>query len=78
MHLCTNCVLVTSESGGRTIVKQGKCRYLGPWAMNKKSKDTMLSQTLKVEEKKVSLCFLFEAQAPRDGRDVAVRNKQLN
>ena len=27
------------------------------WATNQKSKDTLLSQTLKVEEKKVSLVF---------------------
>ena len=33
------------------------CQYLGSWAKNKKSKDTLLSQTLKVEGKKVSLVF---------------------
>ena len=38
-----------------TIVKGKKCQYLGPWAMNKKNKDTLLSQTLNVKEKKVSL-----------------------
>ena len=39
-----------------TTVKGRKCQYLGPWAMNPKTKDTMLSQSLKVEGKKVSLC----------------------
>ena len=34
-----------------------KGQYLGPWAINEKTKDTFLSQTLKVEEKKVSLVF---------------------
>ena len=38
-----------------------KCFYLGSWAKHRKSKDTLLSQTLKVEEKKVSLVFLFRA-----------------
>ena len=36
-----------------------KWPYLGSWTTNKKSKDTLLSQTLKVEEKKVSLVFHF-------------------
>ena len=43
----------------------GKCQNLGPWAINEKTKDTLLSQTLKVEEKKVSLVFLFVVQEPR-------------
>ena len=38
-----------------------------PWQKIKKSKDTLLSQTLKVEEKKVSLFLLFMAQEPRYG-----------
>ena len=33
----------------------------------KKTKDTLLSQTLKVEENKVSLVFLFVTQEPRYG-----------
>ena len=33
----------------------------------KKSKDTLLSQTSKVEEKKVTLVFLYVAQEPRYG-----------
>ena len=33
----------------------------------KKSKDTLLSPTLKVEEKKVTLVFQFGAQEPRYG-----------
>ena len=41
----------------RIIVKGRKCQYLCPWAINKKTKDTLLSQTLKVEKKKVSLSF---------------------
>ena len=32
-----------------------------PWPKIKKSKNTLLSLTLKVEEKKVSLVFLFRA-----------------
>ena len=44
-----------------------KWPYLGPWAINEKTKDTLLSQTFKVEEKKVSLVFLFVAQEPRYG-----------
>ena len=38
-----------------------------PGPQIKKSKDTLLSQTLKVEEKKVTLVFLFVAQEPRYG-----------
>ena len=34
-----------------------KGQYIGPWAINKKNKDTLLSQTFKVEEKKVSLVY---------------------
>ena len=38
--------------------RQGKkVQYLGPLAINWKNKDILLSQTLKVEEKKVSLIF---------------------
>ena len=54
-----------SGSEVRTIVKGRICQYLGPWAMNRKTKDTLISQTLKVEEKKVSSDFLFVAQEPR-------------
>ena len=41
----------------RDIVKLENANILapGPWAINEKNKDTLLSQTLKVEEKKVSL-----------------------
>ena len=42
-----------------------KCQYLGPMAMNKKTKDSLFSLTLKVEEKKVSFLFSFMAQDPR-------------
>ena len=45
----------SSHSGVRTIVKGRKFQYLGSWATNHKTKDTLLSQTLKVKEKKVSL-----------------------
>ena len=46
--------------------RQGyKVQYLGPWAINWKNKDILLSQTLKVEEKKGSLVFLFVAWEPR-------------
>ena len=57
----------SSGSEVRTIVRGRNCQYLGPWAINDKNKDTLLSQTLKVEEKKVHLFFLFEAQEPRYG-----------
>ena len=57
----------TSVSEVRIIVKGRKCQYLGPWAINKKTKDTLLSQTLKVEKKKVSLFFWFVAQEPKYG-----------
>ena len=43
--------------------------YLGPWAKNQKNKGTLLSQTLKVEEKKVPLFFFIFW--PR-GRDIAI------
>ena len=57
----------TSVSEVRIIVKGRKCQYLGPWAINKKTKDTLLSQTLKVEKKKVSLSFWFVAQELKYG-----------
>ena len=41
----------------RAIVSGRNWQYLGSWATNQKSKDTLLSQTLKVEEKKVTLVF---------------------
>ena len=44
-----------------------KCFYLGSWANHRKSKDTLLSQTLKVEEKKVTLVFWFVGQERRYG-----------
>ena len=48
-------------------LKKKKWSYLGSWAKNKRFKDTLLSQTLKVEEKKVSLVFLLKASEPRYG-----------
>ena len=60
--------IFTLMAGVRTIIKGKKCQYLASWATNHKTKDTLLSQTLKVEEKKVSLFFWFEAQEPRYGR----------
>ena len=44
-----------------------KWPYLIPWASNQKTKGTFFSPTLKVEEKKVPLFFLFEAQGRRYG-----------
>ena len=38
-----------------------------PGPQIKKSKDTLLSETFKVEEKKVFLVFLLKAQEPRNG-----------
>ena len=35
--------------------------YVNYWASNQKNKDTLLSWTLKVEESKVPLFFLFKA-----------------
>ena len=40
------------------------CQYRGSWAPNQKSKDTLIFK-IKVEEKKVSLVFLFKALDPR-------------
>ena len=37
-----------------------KCPYLSPWAENEKNKDTLFSQTFKIEENKVMLFFHFE------------------
>ena len=51
--------IFTLMAGVRTIIKGKKCQYLGSWATNHKTKDTLLSQTLKVEEKKVSLVFFI-------------------
>ena len=59
--------IFTLMTGIRTIIKGRKCQYLGSWATNHETKDTLLSQTLKVEEKKESLFFLFEAHEPRYG-----------
>ena len=42
-----------------------KCPYLSPWAENEKNKDTLFSQTFKIEENKVALFFSFLAQDPR-------------
>ena len=44
-----------------------KCPYLSPWAENEKNKDTLLSQTFKIEENKVALFFSFLAHGPRYG-----------
>ena len=44
-----------------------KCPYLSPWAENEKNKDTLFSQTFKIEENKVALFFSFLAQGPRYG-----------
>ena len=49
------------------VPKGRRCPYLGPLAMNKKTKETLLSQTLNVEEKKVSLFFRIMAKDPRYG-----------
>ena len=49
----------------RTFIKGSKCQYLGPWDLDQKTQDTLLSHTLKVEEKKVIFVFLFMVQGPR-------------
>ena len=49
----------------RAIVRGRKCQHLGSWAKHEKNKDTLFSQTFKIEERKVSLDFLFLAQEPR-------------
>ena len=51
----------------QAITSGRNCQYLSSLATNQKSKDTLLSQTLKVEEKKVTLVFWFVAQEPRYG-----------
>ena len=51
-----------------TIFKGSKGQYLGPWATNHKTKDTLLPQTFKVEEKKSPYFFDFW---PRS-RDMAI------
>ena len=43
----------------QAIIEGSNCQYLGSWATNKKSKCTLLSQTLKVEEKKAFLVFFI-------------------
>ena len=50
-----------------TLTKQ-KWPYLSPGALIQKNKGTLLSQTLKVEEKKVPLFFKILAPGPRYGR----------
>ena len=45
-----------------------KWSYLSSWATNHKTKDTLLSETLKVEEKNVSLFFYLWARS----RDMAI------
>ena len=50
--------------------KGRKCQYLGPWAMNQKTKDTLLSQTLKGEKKKRKCPYFFYLW-PRS-RDMAI------
>ena len=54
------------------IIRERNCQYLGSWTTNRKSKDTMLSQTLKVEEKKVTIFFLYLTQESRYGHFVIV------
>ena len=49
------------------IEKIKKWPYLSHLAFNQKSKGTLFSSTLKVEEKKVPLVFGFEAKWPRYG-----------
>ena len=57
-----------SGSEVRTVFKGSKGQYLGPWTSNHKTKDTLISQTLKVGEKKGPLFFCFAASFPRYGR----------
>ena len=49
----------------------GKCQYLGPWAINEKTKDTLLSQTNKKSKdtllSQTLKVILFVAQEPRYG-----------
>ena len=41
----------------RAIIRGINSQYLGSWVTSQKSNDTLLSQTLKVEEKKVTKIF---------------------
>ena len=50
--------------------KLEKWPYLGHLASNKKTKVTLFSSTLKVEENKVPLVFHLEAHRPRYGHFV--------
>ena len=50
-----------------------KWPYLSSWVMNKKTKVTLLSQTLKVEEKKVSL-FFFIGESYLAGQSRQIKN----
>ena len=45
------------------IARGRNFHYLGSWAKNKKNNDTLISQTLKVEEKKVSLVFYLRPRS---------------
>ena len=49
------------------LSKKETANILAPGPKTKKSKQTLLFQTLKVEEQKVSLVFLFVAQKLRYG-----------
>ena len=49
------------------ILKFRKWLYLSPWAKIEKTRGYLFSQTLKVEENKVSLVFSIFAQGPRYG-----------
>ena len=62
-----HCVLLNLRRRSMCHRQGKKGQYLRPWASYWKNKDTLLSQTLKVEEKKVSLVFWFVAQEPRYG-----------
>ena len=46
----------------KVVMKRRKWPYLSPWATNQKTKGTLLSQTFKVEENKVSLFSWFEVK----------------
>ena len=52
------------------ILEYRRILYLSLWAKNEKTKGTLLSQTLKVEENKVPLVFLIFSQGPRYGHFV--------
>ena len=41
---------IQAQNVESAIIRGRKCQYLGPWAINEKTKDTLTSQTYKADE----------------------------